>query len=101
MWLAEGVLDVVVPMAYTTDTEEFKGWVASVLTMAGASGRVWAGIGAYRNPAGRTVRQIEWARALGVSGIVVFSYNQAADRPPAAGAESSLQRIGGAAFRDG
>ena len=42
MWLAEGVLDVVVPMAYTTDTEEFKGWVA--LTMAGASGRVWAGL---------------------------------------------------------
>ena len=101
VWLGKGILDVAVPTAYTTDTEEFKGWVESALTVAGAPERVWAGIGAYRNPAGRTVDQIEWARALGVSGIVVFSYHQAADRAPAAGAESWLQRIGGAAFRDG
>ena len=101
VWLAKGILDVVVPMAYTTETEEFQGWVASALTVAGAPERVWAGIGAYRNPVGRTVAQIERGRALGVSGIVVFSYHQAADRPTVEGTVPTLQRIGRAAFRGG
>ena len=100
-WLAEGILDVAVPMAYTTDTEKFHGWVDAALAVAGAPERVWAGIGAYRNPVGLTVEQIERARAVGVNGIVVFSYGKAADRPAAEGAVPSLQQIGGAAFRDG
>ena len=99
-WLAEGILDVAVPMAYTTDTEKFHGWVDAALAVAGAPERVWAGIGAYRNPVDRTVEQIDRARAVGVNGIAVFSYNQAADQRPAEGAVPSLQRIGGAAFRD-
>ena len=75
-WLAEGTLDVAVPMAYTTDTEEFHGWVDAALAAAGDPDRVWAGVGAYRNPVDRTVEQIDEARAIGVSGIVVFSYNK-------------------------
>ena len=98
-WLAEGSLDVAVPMAYTTDTEEFHGWVDAALAAAGAPGRVWAGVGAYRNPVDRTVEQIDQARAIGVSGIVVFSYDKASETPTPDGAASALHRIGLAAFR--
>ena len=98
-WLAEGSLDVAVPMAYTTDTEEFHGWVDAALAAAGAPDRVWAGVGAYRNPVDRTVEQIDQARAIGVSGIVVFAYNKASETLPPDGAASALHRIGLAAFR--
>ena len=98
-WLAEGSLDVAVPMAYTTDTGEFHGWVDAALAAAGAPGRVWAGVGAYRNPVDRTVEQIDQARAIGVSGIVVFSYDKASETPTPDGAASALHRIGLAAFR--
>ena len=98
-WLAEGTLDVAVPMAYTTDTEEFHGWVDAALAAAGAPDRVWAGVGAYRNPVDRTVEQIDQARAIGVTGIVVFSYNKASQTPPPDGAASALHSIGLAAFR--
>ena len=98
-WLAEGTLDVAVPMAYTTDTEEFHRWVDAALDVAGSPDRVWAGVGAYRNPVDLTVEQIDQARAIGVSGIVVFSYNQASEAPPPDGAAAALQRIGLEAFR--
>ena len=98
-WLADGTLDVAVPMAYTTGSEEFHRWVDAALAAAGSSERVWAGVGAYLNPVDRTVEQIAQARALGVGGVVVFSYNQASDTPPPDGAAAALHRIGLAAFR--
>ena len=98
-WLADGILDVAAPMAYTTDTEEFHGWVDAALAAAGDPERVWAGVGAYVNPVDRTVEQIDRARAIGVSGVVVFSYNKASQSPPADGTASALHRIGLEAFR--
>lgn len=98
-WLAEGTLDVAVPMAYTTDTEEFHRWVDAALAAAGSPDRVWAGVGAYRNPVDRTVEQIDEARAIGVSGIVVFSYNKPSETPAPDGSAASLHRIGLEAFR--
>ena len=98
-WLAEGTLDVAVPMAYTTDTEEFHRWVDAALAAAGSPDRIWAGVGAYRNPVDLTVEQIEQARAIGVSGIAVFSYNQPSETPPPDGSAAALHRIGVAAFR--
>ena len=98
-WLAEGTLDVAVPMAYTTDTEEFHRWVDAALAAAGSPERVWAGVGAYRNPVDLTVEQIKQARAIGVSGIAVFSYNQPSETPPPDGSAAALHRIGVAAFR--
>ena len=98
-WLAEGTLDVAVPMAYTSDSEEFHRWVDSALDAAGVPERVWAGVGAYRNSVDRTVEQIDQARAIGVSGVAVFSYDKPSQAPPADGAASALHRIGLAAFR--
>ena len=98
-WLAEGTIDVAVPMAYTADSEEFHRWVDGALDAAGSPDRIWAGVGAYRNPVDRTIEQIDQARAIGVSGIVVFSFNKASDTPPPDGAAEALQRIGLEAFR--
>ena len=97
-WLDEGILDVAVPMAYTRDSEEFHGWIDTALAAAGASEQVWAGVGAYLNPVDRTVEQIARARAVGVSGVAVFAYGTAAERP-AGNPGAELQQIGGAAFR--
>ena len=49
-WLADGFLDVAVPMAYTTDHEQFDAWVEEARVSAGARERVWVGVGAYKNP---------------------------------------------------
>ena len=97
--MADGILDVAVPMAYTGDDEQFRGWIDAALATAGAPGRVWAGVGAYRNPVERTVRQIDLARALEVGGIAVFSYDRPSADPSPAGTAPSLERIGEAAFR--
>ena len=81
------------------DDEQFGGWIDAARTTAGAPGRVWAGVGAYRNPVERTVRQIDLARAIGVGGIAVFAYHRASATAPPAGSTPSLERIGDAAFR--
>jgi hypothetical protein len=41
---------------------------------------VWAGIGAYRLSPAQTVENIETARRLGASGIVLFSYDSLVPR---------------------
>ena len=97
-WLAEGIIDVAVPMAYTSDDEQFHAWIDAALTTAGTPRRVWAGVGAYRNQVAGTVRQIDLARAAGVGGVAVFSYHLPAATPAPAGTTPSLERIGSAAF---
>ena len=73
-WLEEGIVDVVAPMAYTDDNQLFRHLIReSVPDVAG--GRVWAGIGVYKTTLRGTLEQIEIARALGVRGIVLFSYD--------------------------
>ena len=98
-WLAEGIIDVAVPMAYTDDDEQFRAWIGAALAAAGTPGRVWAGVGAYRNPVAGTVRQIDLARAAGAGGAAVFSYHLPSATPAAAGTTPSLEQIGSAAFR--
>ena len=97
-WLADGILDVAVPMAYTTDPDLFTGWVDVARVSAPARERVWIGVGAYKNPVDATLWQIEHARAQDVGGVVVFAYDAAASTPAEEGAPTPLQRIGRAAF---
>ena len=92
-WLADGSLDVAVPMAYTSDFEDFQRWIEAALVAAGDPGRVWAGVGAYRIPVERTVEQVGLARRAGVGGVAVFAYNQEADPPAPPGAAPVLQQI--------
>jgi uncharacterized lipoprotein YddW (UPF0748 family) len=75
-WLALGVLDVVCPMAYTTDTEVFRKQIEVARAAASASNRrVWAGVGAYRIPAESAAEKIDAARSLGADGFILFSYD--------------------------
>ena len=95
-WLADGVLDVAVPMAYTTDRGQFDAWVEEARISVGERERIWVGVGAYKNPVNETLRQIEDARARGVGGVVVFAYDSASSPPAQPG---SLEQIGREAFR--
>ena len=74
LWLRRGILDVVCPMAYTTDTETFRQQI--VVAVGNAAGhQVWAGIGAYRQPVEGTLEKISVARELGAGGFILFSYD--------------------------
>jgi len=73
-WIDARLVDVVCPMAYTTDTSLFALQIANARDVAGGS-RVWAGIGAYRLSPAQVTDDIAAARRAGVGGIVLFSYD--------------------------
>jgi uncharacterized lipoprotein YddW (UPF0748 family) len=73
-WLDRGLLDVVCPMAYTTDPSLFRSQIANVRRLAGGK-PVWAGIGAFQLSSLETVLNIRAARQLGAQGIILFSYD--------------------------
>ena len=98
-WLSLGILDVVCPMAYSTDTAVFKNQVEIATKSAHAAGRrVWAGIGAYRIPSESTVEKINAARILGSDGIILFSYDFTTRRSELNPDGAYLQRVSRAAF---
>jgi uncharacterized lipoprotein YddW (UPF0748 family) len=97
-WLSDGILDVAVPMAYTTDHERFSSLIRDARGAAGASDRMWAGIGSYMNTPDGTVRMIDVARAEGAGGVVLFSYDWAVGEGQGDPGNPFLQRVGGARF---
>jgi uncharacterized lipoprotein YddW (UPF0748 family) len=97
-WLRDGILDIAVPMAYTPDLERFQSLVRVARAEAGHRERVWAGIGAYMNPADRTMRMIDVARTEGAGGIVLFSYDWAVGEGRGDPTDPFLQRIGRSRF---
>src|SRR5262249_11453174 len=72
--LQMGDLDVVCPMAYTSDTDAFKRQVLNALSLASGK-RVWGGIGAHKQTAEDAVEKIRVARELGAQGFILFSYD--------------------------
>jgi uncharacterized lipoprotein YddW (UPF0748 family) len=98
-WLSMGILDVLCPMAYSTDTATFQKQIEIATTSAHAAGRrVWAGIGAYRISSESTVEKINVARTLGSDGIILFSYDFTT-RPSELNPDGAyLQRVNRAAF---
>ena len=56
-WIDQSLLDVICPMAYTTETDIFEKQVAAAVAYAG-SRPVWAGIGAYQLPQAQTLTHI-------------------------------------------
>ena len=90
-WIDQSLLDVICPMAYTTDSDVFQKQIAAARAYAG-SRPVWAGIGAYQLSPAQTLNHIAAANKLGVSGIILFSYESLAAPPNSAGSVSELGR---------
>lgn len=93
-WVAQSLIDVLCPMAYSTDAEVFARQVTSARQYA-TGAVVWAGIGAYRLSAADTLQFIDTARRLGTGGIVLFSYDSLIAPPNTLG---TLTDLGRAAF---
>jgi uncharacterized lipoprotein YddW (UPF0748 family) len=93
-WLDQSLLDVICPMAYTTDSELFAQQIRAAQDLAGRI-PVWAGIGAYRLTPSATLDHIAAARRHRVPGIALFSYD-ALIAPP--NSIASLAELGRAAF---
>ena len=97
-WLEDGILDVAVPMAYTSDDGRFRDLVQVARSAVGSRDRVWAGIGAYLNTMGGTLDKIDLAREEDVGGVILFSYDWAIDEGQGDGPAPFLERIGRARF---
>jgi uncharacterized lipoprotein YddW (UPF0748 family) len=93
-WIENGFVDVLCPMAYTQDPSIFAVQIADVRALA-AGRPVWAGIGAYRLSPSETIDNISTARRLGVSGIILFSYDSLISPP---NGTEYLAAVGRAAF---
>jgi uncharacterized lipoprotein YddW (UPF0748 family) len=93
-WLDTGLIDVICPMAYTTDPAVFASQIAAARQIAG-SHPLWAGIGAFRLSSEQIVENAQAARRLGVGGIILFSYDSLAD--PAHG-PGYVSQVGRATF---
>jgi uncharacterized lipoprotein YddW (UPF0748 family) len=93
-WIDRGLVDVVCPMAYTTDAAAFASEIATVREAAGLH-PVWAGIGAYRLSPDQIAENVRSARRVGVGGVILFSYDSLTDATRAPG---YLFRVGRAAF---
>ena len=93
-WLERDLIDVICPMAYTTDATTFVAQVAAAQTLAGRH-PLWAGIGAFRLSSSQIVENVQAARRLGVGGIILFSYDSLTG--PTRGPEY-LSEVGRAAF---
>ncbi len=93
-WLERGIVDVVVPMAYTPVAERFESAVHAAAISAGRRDRLWAGIGAYLNGYDGTVEKIDIARREGAGGVILFSYDWAAREAPVDGGVPFLVRVG-------
>lgn len=90
-WAEQSLIDVLCPMAYTTDADTFRKQIATVREYAG-SRPVWAGVGAYQLSPAQTLAHIATAGKLGVAGVILFSYDALAAPPNGAGTVSELGR---------
>jgi uncharacterized lipoprotein YddW (UPF0748 family) len=82
LWLEEGWIDLAIPMVYTLDDRLLR-YQLERFGRAVERQRIWSGLGVWlfaRSPE-RAVRQIEIARAAGLEGDVLFSYDAIADAP--------------------
>ncbi len=74
-WLKQGLLDVVVPMAYGSSTDLVAKQIQDAENAARDSHRFcYAGLGSWHITPDSTEAKIESARAAGAQGVVLFSY---------------------------
>jgi uncharacterized lipoprotein YddW (UPF0748 family) len=96
-WVDRQLIDVLCPMAYTTDINVFDRQIGAARG-PGSAHTVWAGIGAYQLTTSATLRQIEAARQRKAAGVILFSYDALVSPPNSA---SSLAELGRTAFGSG
>lgn len=72
-WNAEGIIDVCMPMGYTSDNSLFQSRVDDAFAHQGVR-RVYSGQGAYLNSITNSVWQLDYIRNKSLSGSVLYSY---------------------------
>ena len=102
-WLTYGDVDALAPMAYTPDDERFADLMRAATEADGDQGgaRVWAGVGIYQTTVDGAVRKVDLARASGVAGVVLFSYDWAREQGPLGNGEPYLEGLARRAFFPG
>jgi uncharacterized lipoprotein YddW (UPF0748 family) len=75
-WAAEGLVDLVCPMAYRTDTAEVRQVLGAARAAAPAT-RMWGGLMAYAGERERVRDQVRAARDAGCDGVILFAYDPA------------------------
>jgi uncharacterized lipoprotein YddW (UPF0748 family) len=73
-WLRENLLDAAIPMAYSPSTPVVERQIAAAMAVP-SKRQIWAGIAIYNQGARDACNKIRRARALGVDGIALFSYD--------------------------
>ena len=89
------LIDAICPMAYTTEAARFAELIAGVRGVAGTRA-VWAGIGSYRLSPRETIDNIQTARRLGATGVILFSYDSLIN--PRQASPDYLSLVGRGAF---
>ena len=72
-WLRDGVIDAVCPMMYVQNSGTFERQLQALAQQP--SGGVWPGIGAYKIPPDEAARRVDVSRAMGFSGVMLYSYD--------------------------
>ena len=72
-WLRDGVIDAVCPMMYVQDGGTFERQLQALAQQP--AGTVWPGIGAYKITADEAARRVDVSRAMGFSGVMLYSYD--------------------------
>ena len=78
-WLRDGIIDAAIPMCYAKSTPIVERQVASAMSIP-SERHVYAGIALYNQGARDAADKIRKARALGVDGIALFSYDSLVGR---------------------
>jgi uncharacterized lipoprotein YddW (UPF0748 family) len=72
-WNSEGIIDICMPMGYTSDNALFQSRVTDAFNNQGVR-RVYSGQGAYLNTKENTVAQLNYIRSKPLLGSVLYSY---------------------------
>lgn len=80
-WLDRGLVDALVPMAYTSDVARFADLLQAARAADGGRGRIWMGLGVYLAPFEAVSCQMALTESAGVGGLVFFSWDWMADAP--------------------
>ncbi|RLB12489.1 MAG: hypothetical protein DRG82_17020 [Deltaproteobacteria bacterium] len=79
-WIKKGILDLVLPMAYSTDPEVVYNQIEKACREVGAN-HVWAGLRAYDVPVSGVVHRVRKLAPLNLGGYSFFSYDGVKNSP--------------------